>query len=156
MASSLSVKEMLRVSGLYFWRWYLLSSAVSSLLSLALFHWLVQGSHETYETCAVMSGLLTLPINWLVGEQLTWGTKARGRGRRASRYYFVYGVGLLLDVWTVHALGHILRTDARLADAVGLFLAMGWTAPMNRLYTWRFCEDSHRDGVAPGDSNSHP
>jgi len=133
------------VSGSFFWRWYLLSSAVSSLLSLTLFHWLVQGSHEPYETCAVMSGLLTLPVNWLVGEQLTWGADARGRWRRASRYYFVYGVGLLLDVWTVHALGHIVRTDARLADAVGLLLAMVWTAPMNRLYTWRFHDDEHMD-----------
>lgn len=120
-----------------FWRVYLLASACSSLVSLALFHWLDLTIREPYEASAVLAGLLTLPLNWLVGEQLTWRVCRCNRLVRACKYYAVYGVGLLLDALIVHLLGHIALWDGRLADLVGILVAMMWTAPMNRYVTWR-------------------
>lgn len=120
-----------------FWRWYLLASLASACLSVLLFHLFDQMWHEAYETSAVWAGLLTLPINWLAGEQLTWAYSRSDRLVRATHYYLVYGTGLALDVGVVHVVGHLLHADLRIADAIGIVIAMGWTAPMNRFVTWR-------------------
>ncbi|MCY0875385.1 MAG: GtrA family protein [Firmicutes bacterium] len=120
-----------------FWRVYLLASVCSSLISVLLFHWFDVTIREPYEASAVLAGLLTLPINWLVGEQLTWCSGRANRAWRACKYFGVYGVGLLLDALIVHLLGHVALWDGRLADLVGITVAMLWTAPMNRYVTWR-------------------
>lgn len=120
-----------------FWRYYLVASVCSSLLSLVLFHWLDLTLREPYEASAIVAGLLTLPINWLVGEQLTWGRCRNNRWVRAGHYYAVYGGGLFLDACIVHLLGHVALWDGRLADLIGICVAMLWTAPMNRYVTWR-------------------
>lgn len=125
----------MRKSG--FWRLYTLSSVCSAGLSVLLFHWFDQSFRQPYETSAVLAGLLTLPINWLTGEQLTWPEEPAKRLWRALMYFSVYGIGLLIDAWVVHVIGHVARADGRLADALGVILAMSWTAPMNRYFTWR-------------------
>lgn len=122
----------------HFWPLYSLASLVSAGISLALFRYFALLLDRPYEESAIVAGLLALPVNWLWGEQITWRARPNGRGRtlRALRYFVVYAAGLAIDAALVHAVGHVLRADARWSEVVGVTGSMLWTAPANRLLVW--------------------
>lgn len=121
----------------FFWRVYALASVCSGVISVYLFHLAVEGFHRPYEEAAIVAGLLAMPVNWLVGEQLTWGSFRSGRSLRAARYFTVYGIGLLIDTLLVHLVGHVWFVAMRFVDVAGVLGSMLWTAPMNRYWTWK-------------------
>ena len=123
-------------SGRVFWSIYALFSVAAAGLSILLFRLFTEWLNSPYEEAVIVAGLLTMPINWLVGEQLTWRHTQIPRSLRAGRYFLVYAVGLSLNAFVIHWLGHMLRFDARISDLFGLFISMAWTGPMNRYYTW--------------------
>ncbi len=122
----------------HFWALYSLASFVGAGLSLALFRYFALLLDRPYEESAIAAGLLTLPINWLWGEQITWDERpdARARSLRALRYFAVYAAGLSLDAALVHVFGHVWRMDARWGEFAGVAVSLAWTAPANRLFVW--------------------
>ena len=118
-----------------FWPLYFVASVISVALTLIVFRLLLAWP-MSYEDATVIAALFTMPVNWLVGEQLTWGVCASSRRVRAARYYVVYSVGLLIEVLTVHVLGHEILVNAHAANAIAVGLSLLWTAPLNRRWTW--------------------
>lgn len=119
-----------------FWSLYALCSLGASWLSILLFRIFTERFYVPYEEAVLVAGTLTMPINWLAGEQLTWNTRNSHRYHRAMRYFFVYSIGLLLNTFVIHLLGHVWRFDASTSDLIGLTVSMTWTGPMNRYFTW--------------------
>ena len=118
-----------------FWPLYFAASITSVALTLTVFRLLLAWP-MSYEDATIMAALFAMPVSWLVGEQLTWGVCVSSRGVRAAKYYVVYSVGLLIEVLTVHVLGHEIRINGHVANAIGVGLSLLWTAPMNRQWTW--------------------
>ncbi|MHB1682997.1 MAG: GtrA family protein [Bacilli bacterium] len=118
-----------------FWPLYFVASVTSVALTLIVFRLLLAWP-MSYEDATVIAALFAMPVNWLVGEQLTWGVCASSRRVRAARYYVVYSVGLLIEVLTVHVLGHEILINAHAANAIAVGLSLLWTAPLNRRWTW--------------------
>ncbi len=119
-----------------FWSLYAFCSLCTALISIMLFRLFTKGFDAPYEEAVLVAGILTMPINWLAGEQLTWYTRCGSRSIRAMRYFLVYGIGLLLNTLVIHWLGHVWRWDARVSEMFGLIVSMVWTGPMNRYFTW--------------------
>jgi|GEM_PF-3790763 len=118
-----------------FWPLYFVASVTSVALTLIVFRLLLAWP-MSYEDATVIAALFAMPVNWLVGEQLTWGVCVSSRRVRAARYYVVYSVGLLIEVLTVHVLGHEILINAHAANAIAVGLSLLWTAPLNRRWTW--------------------
>lgn len=122
-------------ASLRFWRIYATSSALSVAVALFIFHIVETRLSGSYEAGTISGGLFAMPINWLVGEQLAW-IHGRLRTIRALRYFFVYSVGLAIEVTGVHAFGHILKLPAFEANMLATVVSFSWTVPMNRYLTW--------------------
>ncbi len=131
----------------HFWRLYLLASVVSSLSSMLLFRVVLHLWGSSFEDAAVCSGLFAMPINWLVGEQLTWHRVGVNRLIRAARYFSVYGMGLVIVIVVVHVLSHVVHWPAHQSEDVGVLASVFVTAPLNRFWTWSHGERLFRVSV---------
>lgn len=134
-----------------FWRLYFVASIITVGLSLLLFKMITYEWPCSYEEAVLFSSVMTMPLNWLIGEQLSWRSDdSRNRMTRALRYFGVYCAGLLLNVLVVHHLGHELRWPGHLSAAIGAIVSIGFTAPLNRYWTWESCSGLRSNASSAG------
>jgi putative flippase GtrA len=119
-----------------FWAIYGASGALSAAVALLAFHMALQIFDRPYEEASVVAGALAMPINWLVGEQLTWGAGGLYRALRACRSGLACTAGLIADAAAVHLAAHVWGQSAHWSEVCGLAAGAMCSGPINRLWTW--------------------